>query len=117
MIERPSSPPATCPPQLTRSLVLVGLMGAGKTSVGKRLAQLLGVDFTDSDAEIERAAGGSPKPGRFPEDVEDYAAGAEELYAVGTRLFTVGLNGPDYDLGPVRDLLAWRDARHTGAAS
>ena len=57
MIERPSSPPATCPPQLTRSLVLVGLMGAGKTSVGKRLAQLLGVDFTDSDAEIERAAG------------------------------------------------------------
>lgn len=57
MIERPSSPPATCPPQLTRPLVLVGLMGAGKTSVGKRLAQLLGVDFTDSDAEIERAAG------------------------------------------------------------
>ncbi len=65
-------------------------------------------------AEIERSAGVSPKPGRFPEDVEDYAAGAEELYAVGTRLFTVGLNGPDYDLGPVRDLLAWRDARHTG---
>ena len=57
MIEPPSSPPATCPPQLTRPLVLVGLMGAGKTSVGKRLAQLLGVDFTDSDAEIERAAG------------------------------------------------------------
>ena len=65
-------------------------------------------------AEIERSAGVSPKPGRFPEDVEDYAASAEELYAVGTRLFTVGLNGPDYDLGPVRDLLAWRDARHTG---
>lgn len=65
-------------------------------------------------AEIERSAGVSPKPGRLPEDVEDYAAGAEELYAVGTRLFTVGLNGPDYDLGPVRDLLAWRDARHTG---
>ena len=65
-------------------------------------------------AEIERSAGVSPKPGRFPEDVADYAAGAEELYAVGTRLFTVGLNGPDYDLGPVRDLLAWRDARHTG---
>lgn len=43
--------------RLTRPLVLVGLMGAGKTSVGKRLAQLLGVGFVDSDAEIERAAG------------------------------------------------------------
>ncbi|QNN50937.1 LLM class F420-dependent oxidoreductase [Phycicoccus endophyticus] len=60
--------------------------------------------------EIERSAGVSPKPGRLPEDVEDYAAGAQELYDVGTRLFTVGLSGPDYDLGPVRDLLAWRDA-------
>jgi shikimate kinase len=44
-------------PRLARPLVLVGLMGAGKTSVGKRLATLLGVDFVDSDAEIERAAG------------------------------------------------------------
>lgn len=43
--------------RLTRPLVLVGLMGAGKTSVGKRLAQLLAVGFVDSDAEIERAAG------------------------------------------------------------
>jgi probable F420-dependent oxidoreductase len=62
-------------------------------------------------AEIERSAGVSPKPGRLPEDVRDYAGGAEELYAVGTRLFTVGLNGPTYDLGPVRDLVAWRDAK------
>ncbi|NHA68965.1 LLM class F420-dependent oxidoreductase [Phycicoccus flavus] len=61
-------------------------------------------------AEIERSAGVSPKPGRLPEDVDDYAAGAQGLYDVGTRLFTVGLNGPDYDPGPVRDLLAWRDA-------
>ncbi len=43
--------------RLNRPLVLVGLMGAGKTSVGKRLATLLGVSFVDSDAEIERAAG------------------------------------------------------------
>lgn len=40
-----------------RSVVLVGLMGSGKTSVGKRLAQRLVLPFADSDAEIERAAG------------------------------------------------------------
>jgi probable F420-dependent oxidoreductase len=68
-------------------------------------------DVGRDPAAIERSAGVSPKPGRLPEDVGDYAAGAEELYAVGTRLFTIGLNGPDYDLGPVRDLLAWRDSR------
>ena len=43
-------------PTLSRSIVLVGLMGAGKTTVGRRLAKRLGVDFVDSDAEIERAA-------------------------------------------------------------
>lgn len=42
---------------LTRPIVLVGLMGAGKTSVGKRLASFLDVPFHDSDAEIEAAAG------------------------------------------------------------
>lgn len=63
--------------------------------------------------EIERSAGVSPLPGRIPEAVDDYAAGAEVLYAVGTRLFTVGLNGPTYDLGPVRDLLAWRDTKNS----
>ncbi|WP_439816853.1 shikimate kinase [Zavarzinia sp. CC-PAN008] len=42
---------------LSRSIVLVGLMGAGKTTVGRRLAQRLGVGFVDADAEIELAAG------------------------------------------------------------
>lgn len=42
---------------LNRPLVLVGLMGAGKTSVGKRLAAMLNVPFRDSDHEIEAAAG------------------------------------------------------------
>lgn len=41
---------------LGTSVVLVGLMGAGKTAVGTALARLLGVPFLDSDAEIERAA-------------------------------------------------------------
>ena len=40
-----------------RSIVLVGLMGAGKTSIGKRLAARLGLPFRDADTEIEAAAG------------------------------------------------------------
>ncbi len=65
-------------------------------------------------ALIERSSGVSPKPGRLPEDVADYAAGAQALYAVGTRLFTVGIGGPKYDLGPIRDLVAWRDSHEGG---
>ncbi len=41
----------------TRSVVLVGMMGAGKSSVGRRLAARLGVPFVDADTEIENAAG------------------------------------------------------------
>jgi len=40
-----------------RSIVLVGMMGAGKSSVGRRLAARLGVPFFDADIEIEKAAG------------------------------------------------------------
>jgi shikimate kinase len=40
-----------------RSLVLVGMMGAGKSSIGRRLAQRLGMPFVDADTEIEAAAG------------------------------------------------------------
>jgi shikimate kinase len=40
-----------------RSLVLVGMMGAGKSSIGRRLAQRLGMPFVDADTEIETAAG------------------------------------------------------------
>jgi len=40
-----------------RSLVLVGMMGAGKSSVGRKLAARLGVLFLDADNEIEAAAG------------------------------------------------------------
>ncbi len=40
-----------------RSIVLVGFMGSGKTSTGRRLAQRLGLPFVDADAEIEAAAG------------------------------------------------------------
>ena len=42
---------------LKRTIALVGMMGAGKTSVGRRLAARLGVSFRDADHEIEQAAG------------------------------------------------------------
>ncbi len=42
---------------MNKVIVLVGLMGAGKTTVGKRLAKSLGVKFKDSDEEICKAAG------------------------------------------------------------
>ena len=42
--------------RLVRPVVLIGLMGAGKSSVGARLAEVLGSRFLDSDAEIETAA-------------------------------------------------------------
>ncbi len=48
------TPPPIVPP---RSIVLVGLMGAGKSAIGKRLAQRLGLPFVDADHEIEQAAG------------------------------------------------------------
>src|SRR4051794_24687358 len=60
MIEAPRpSPDLAGPavPRLLRTITLVGLMGAGKTSVGKRLAGLLHVPFVDSDNEITTAAG------------------------------------------------------------
>ncbi len=51
-------------------------------------------------AEIERS---SAVPGDDPVD------GAQAFYDAGTRLFTISTGGPDFDLGPVRDWLQWRD--------
>ncbi len=44
-------------PSIKKPIMLVGLMGVGKTTVGKRLAVRLGLDFVDADHEIEKAAG------------------------------------------------------------
>jgi shikimate kinase len=55
-----AAPPrdATLAPALgPRSIVLVGMMGAGKSSIGRRLAGRLGIPFVDADVEIEQAAG------------------------------------------------------------
>jgi shikimate kinase len=50
---RRMTPPLRAP----KTIALVGLMGAGKTSIGRRLAQRLGLPFIDADAEVETAAG------------------------------------------------------------
>ena len=55
---------------LTRPVVLVGMMGAGKSTVGRRLARRLGIPFVDADREIERAAG-MPIPDIFETLGED----------------------------------------------
>jgi shikimate kinase len=53
-----SSPDRALPAALgSRSLVLVGMMGAGKSSIGRKLAQVLEIPFVDADSEIETAAG------------------------------------------------------------
>ncbi|MBZ4487858.1 LLM class F420-dependent oxidoreductase [Microbacterium sp. cx-55] len=44
------------------------------------------------------------------------AASADALFDAGTRLFTLGVNGPDYDVEIVRTWLAWRDAKNGGRA-
>jgi len=56
--------------RLDRPVVLVGLMGVGKSTIGKRIATILGTDFVDADEEIERAAGRS-----IPEIFADFGEG------------------------------------------
>lgn len=76
----------------SRPLVLVGMMGAGKTTVGKRLATRLNRKFIDSDAEIEIAAGMS---------IEDMFAlhGEGEFRAGEAKVIARLLNTPDIVLG------------------
>lgn len=57
---QPQEHPGQCevpPPMDRRAIVLVGLMGAGKSTVGRRLATAMGLSFHDADHEIEQAAG------------------------------------------------------------
>lgn len=49
--------PARANPPVERTIALIGLMGVGKSTVGRRLAQRLGLPFADGDAAIEQAAG------------------------------------------------------------
>ncbi len=67
--------------RLDRPVVLVGLMGVGKSTVGRRLARRLALPFVDSDDEIEDAAGLSPAEifERFGE--RDFRDGERRLVA------------------------------------
>ena len=78
-------------PSDARSIVLVGLMGAGKTTVGRRLARRLGLDFVDADAEIEQAAGETVP--------EIFARHGEAAFRAGERrVITRLLAGPPHVL-------------------
>src|ERR1051325_4926855 len=71
-VNAPTKPEAAIVSALgRRSIVLVGMMGAGKSSVGRRLAARLGLTFVDADIEIEAAAGMS---------IADIFAGHGEAY-------------------------------------
>src|ERR1700730_4047470 len=71
-----------------RSVVLVGMMGAGKSSIGRRLAGRLGIPFADADNEIETAAGMS-----IPDIFSTY--GEPDFRAGETRVIARLLeNGP-----------------------
>jgi shikimate kinase len=59
-----------------RSIVLVGMMGVGKSSVGRRLAARLSIPFIDADSEIEKAAG-MTIPEIFARHGEPYFRGGE----------------------------------------
>lgn len=64
-----------------RPIVLVGMMGAGKTTVGRRLAHRLNWDFIDSDTEIEAAAGMSIPDFFEAHGEEDFRAGEAKVIA------------------------------------
>jgi shikimate kinase len=77
--------------KLRRTVVLVGLMGAGKSSVGRRLAEALGVPFRDSDDEIVAAAG--------MEITDIFARLGESAFRVGERrVISRLLDGPPHVL-------------------
>jgi shikimate kinase len=90
-----------------RNIVLVGFMGTGKTSVGKGLAQRLGLRFVDMDSVIEERQG-KPIPRIFAEDgeprfralerelVRELAAGSGQVIATGGGVVLNPENVSDY---------------------
>src|SRR5690606_5130046 len=78
----------------TRSLVMVGLMGCGKTSVGRRLSARLDLPFVDADEEIETAAG-KPSTEVVADRREAHARGGDRqvlarVLKTGPQVLTAG---------------------------
>lgn len=104
--------------RLDRPIVLVGLMGAGKSTVGKRLAKRLGLPFVDSDSAIQDAAGYSAAEvyERFGE--KDFRDGERRLVArlVEGHLGVIATGGGAFVDSSTRQLLneraitIWLDA-------
>lgn len=91
-----------------KSVVLIGLMGAGKTAIGRRLATRLGLDFIDADTEIERAAGKSISD-IFADHGEEYFRDGERrviarLLGDGAQILATG--GGAYMNDETRNLIA-----------
>jgi probable F420-dependent oxidoreductase len=118
------------PPPLRRIPILIGGGGEKKTlrivaehadiwhsfSSVEILERKLGIlsehaDVVGRDVTEIEISTGVPGDGRHGVDEKLL----DEQFALGTRLFTIGLTGPDYDLTPVRALLAWRDRRNADA--
>jgi shikimate kinase len=84
----------TVQPEMTRSevrtpgnqVVLIGMMGAGKTTVGRLLAHRLGWDFWDNDEALRRATGRTAAE-------EQRLGGADGLHATENRLLREALTG------------------------
>jgi shikimate kinase len=104
--------------RLDRPVVLVGLMGVGKSTVGRRLAKRLGLPFVDSDSAIEDAAGYSPAEifERYGE--QDFRDGERRLVArlIKGQIRVIATGGGAYVDPRTRQLLneraitIWLDA-------
>ena len=104
--------------RLDRPIVLVGLMGVGKSTVGRRLARRLGLPFVDSDSAIEDAAGYTAAEvfERFGE--KDFRDGERRLVArlIEAEVRVIATGGGAYVDPRTRELLndraitVWLDA-------
>jgi len=101
-----------------RSIVLVGMMGVGKSSVGRRLAARLAIPFVDADAEIETAAGMSIAD-IFARHGEDYFRRGEarviaRLLESGPQVLATGggafMNPETRELVKARGVSIWQHA-------
>jgi shikimate kinase len=101
-----------------RSIVLVGMMGAGKSSIGRRLAGRLGIPFIDADGEIESAAGMSI-PEIFAKHGEPYFRAGEarviaRLMENGPQVMATGggavMNQATRDLIRIKGISVWLKA-------